>query len=289
MQTTYTVVLLVLGFIGVISFIALKRSSADVLVDLTEDEAQPRIRRRHRKLFSESDNLTTDEKSFLSEIEISIFKRMGGVGAVIVGIVALIVSFLLGAAPGRSVFIGILSASIVHLLTSKLSRLSIGKRKRDLDFFLPVVMERLVMAVQAGLDILPAVRTLVELGKEEGISEKVDPVTTLLGEVHSLCEAGMTFEQALDKVATRIDSGALRHAFVHLAVSHKEGGELVMPLRELSDSTQLFYQEIIEEEIAKMPVKATMPLLCTFAGLVLTFLTTPLIQLMSITAKALPK
>jgi hypothetical protein len=75
-----------------------------------------------------------------------------------------------------------------------------------------------------------------------------------------------------------VECGAVRHCFIHLAVAHEEGGELVMPLKELSDSTQLYYQETVDEEIAKLPVKATMPLLLTFAGLILLFLTSPLVQ-----------
>jgi hypothetical protein len=87
----------------------------------------------------------------------------------------------------------------------------------------------------------------------------------------------------------QVECSALRHAFIHLAVAYSEGGELVMPLRELSDSTQLYYQESIEEEIAKMPVKVTLPLLCTFAGLIIFFLTTPLVQVLEMTSRALPK
>jgi hypothetical protein len=57
-----------------------------------------------------------------------------------------------------------------------------------------------------------------------------------------------------------------------------------MPLKELSDATQSFYQETIEEEIARLPVKATLPLLCTFAGLIIFFITSPLIQVITMTA-----
>ena len=114
---------------------------------------------------------------------------------------------------------------------------------------------------------------------------EVDPVSVLLGIVHRLAENGIGFEQSLGAVSGLIESSALRHAFIHLGVAHREGGELVMPLKELSDSTQLYFQETIESEIAKLPVKATMPLLCTFAGLIIIFVTTPLIQVIGLAGK----
>jgi hypothetical protein len=72
---------------------------------------------------------------------------------------------------------------------------------------------------------------------------------------------------------------------VHLSLAHKEGGELIRPLRELSDATQLSYQERVEEEIAKLPVKAVLPLVITFTGLIICFLTVPLVQVSSLTQK----
>jgi hypothetical protein len=41
----------------------------------------------------------------------------------------------------------------------------------------------------------------------------------------------------------------------------------------------------VEEEIAKLPVKAVLPLVLTFAGLIVCFLTVPLIQVGSLTSK----
>ena len=158
----------------------------------------------------------------------------------------------------------------------------------SLEFYLPLVMERLVMAVQSGLDIIAALGAIINLERDEDGKpvKDPDPVTRLFMVVHRLTERGLTFEQALEEVAQSVESSAVKHCFIHLAVAHSEGGELVMPLKELSDSTQLYYQETVEEQIAKLPVKATLPLLCTFAGLILCFITTPIIQLMSLAGNA---
>ena len=158
--------------------------------------------------------------------------------------------------------------------------------RREIEFFLPVVMERLVMAVEAGLDVIPALGAIVEQARN---GEVEDPVTRLLGIVHHLTEQGCGLDQSLQVVTNIVDCAALRHAFVHLGLAHREGGELIAPLRELSDSTQLYYQETVEEEIAKLPVKATAPLVCTFTGLILFFITSPVVQVMKIAAEAMPK
>jgi Flp pilus assembly protein TadB len=168
------------------------------------------------------------------------------------------------------------------------------KKKRlieEIDFFLPVVMERLVMAAQAGLDIFSGIRVITRLAREEAarLGEQVDPVTQLLERACTLHERGIGFEEALSQVASEVENPALRHAFIHLSVSQKQGGELVQPLRELSDSTQLYYQETVDEQIAKLPVKATLPLVLTFAGLVIFFMTSPLIQIMKLSSNAMVK
>ncbi|MBN8549313.1 MAG: type II secretion system F family protein [Deltaproteobacteria bacterium] len=170
-----------------------------------------------------------------------------------------------------------------------------ARKIRQLEFYLPIVMERIVMAVQAGHDVLAALKTILDLEagthakRAPTVSPFEDPVTQLLSRVYKLAESGVGLEHSLHEVAASVACPAVRHAFIHLAQAHKEGGELVMPLRELSDSTQLYYQESVEEEIAKLPVRATVPLLCTFAGLIIFFLTAPMMQVLDITNKAMPK
>ncbi len=148
---------------------------------------------------------------------------------------------------------------------------------RKMEFYLPVVMERVVMAVSAGLDVLPAMAEASRGG--------ADPISKMFERVVELAGKGITVEHALRTLAHQSNCPALKHAFVHLALAHKEGGELVRPLRELSDATQSYYQETVEEEIARLPVKAVLPLVLTFTGLIICFLTVPLIQVSSITGK----
>lgn len=199
--------------------------------------------------------------------------------------------------PGSNVAIGI-STGMAFLFglgfSKNLERSKKAKFYREIDFFLPLIMERIVMAVQSGLDIIPALRTVLDISgfsdsSDERQAQNQDSVSKLFGITIQLCEAGVGFQESLEVVSSRVGSGPLRHAFVHLGLAQKEGGELIKPLRELSDSTQLYFQESVEEEIARMPVKATMPLLCTFAGLIICFLTVPIVQIVSLTTQALPQ
>jgi Flp pilus assembly protein TadB len=148
---------------------------------------------------------------------------------------------------------------------------------KSMELNLPMTMERIVMAVGSGLDIVPALR--------EASSRVTDPVSVLLSEVVDLAEAGLPVADSLRSVSRGVPCSAVKHCFVHLALAYQQGGELVRPLKELSDATQTYYQESVEEEIAKLPVKAVLPLVLTFAGLIVCFLTIPLIQVGSLTSK----
>ncbi|MCO6430834.1 MAG: type II secretion system F family protein [Deltaproteobacteria bacterium] len=191
-------------------------------------------------------------------------------------------------AAGSSAFI--LSRAIFN----GLRRRALLRYRRSIEFYLPIVMERLVMAAEAGMDILPAIAAVSRKDASQAVDNSAlpravrseDPVSELLLQALEMTERGMTFSESLNFVSAKTDCSALRHAFAHLAVAQKEGGELVAPLRELSDSTQIYYQESIEEEIAKLPVKATLPLLCTFTGLIVCFITSPIIQILGLTSEA---
>lgn len=249
-------------------FAGRRRTARDVLLDLEESEERVTLRSPRRK---------KDPICFIPFLTV--------VGALLLrlffgatGLTGLIVTVLFSFSLGVFIMRGVEKAR---------------KRKHQdkINFFLPLVMERVVMAVQAGLDILPAIGAILKIedAKPRHMSSvEEDPVCKLLERVRSQAESGLTLDESLRKVAESVENAALRHAFIHLSVAYREGGELVMPLRELSDATQLFYQEIVEENIAKMPIKATMPLLLTFAGLIICFITSPIIQILEILQDAMP-
>jgi Flp pilus assembly protein TadB len=204
-------------------------------------------------------------------------------------LIAVVSTNLISAQPsmGRLLATLVIGFAIGTLLNGSAARRAKEKAKSAIDYFLPIVMERIVMAVESGLDIVPAIEAVISLKEDSG--EEPDPVTETLAKIPHYSSAGLGFLEAINLLNKEISSPSLKHALVHLGIAYREGGEIIHPLRELSDATQLYFQESVEEEIAKMPVKATVPLLCTFAGLIISFLTTPLIQVISITSKAMPQ
>ncbi len=184
---------------------------------------------------------------------------------------------LCGFSTGAVLLATVLGAFAGRLYMSRQREVSAKKEIRGLEFYLPAVMERIVMAVGSGLDIVPALQEASRGGK--------DPVSALLAQVVRLSEGGTPVDAAFESVATQTKSVPVRHALTHLALAHRQGGEIVRPLKELSDATQTAYQETVEEMIAKLPVKAVLPLVLTFTGLIICFLTVPLMQVGAIATK----
>lgn len=171
-------------------------------------------------------------------------------------------------------FIGLLAGEL-HVRSR--SRRRVSKASRHIDFHLPMVMERVVMGVSSGLDIIPALAQAARNGSNE--------VSKSFLRIVSLAEGGSPVEQAFRTVSRETHSAPLKHALVHLSLAYQQGGEVIRPLRELSDATQLHYQDRVEEDLAKLPVKGILPLVLTFAGLIICFLTIPLVQVAAISTR----
>lgn len=179
--------------------------------------------------------------------------------------------------------LGLLIALVVglaggELFYSRRKEARAALRVRKMEFYLPMAMERVVMAVSSGLDIVPALREAGRAGR--------DPISELMRWIVQLAEGGTPVDSAFELAANQANCSAVKHALIHLGMAHKQGGEIVRPLKELSDASQLAYQEGIEEQIARLPVKAVLPLVLTFTGLIICFLTVPLLQVMQISKDA---
>lgn len=283
-----TLTMVALGFIAR----ARLRSAKDVLFDLEEmnlEGAKP----DKEKLVARSNKILSDDlgkAGLLDADERSKFKLKNRLIPIFISLVLIVVAMgLTTLKAGQILAICAFGIALGVLLGRSRLRALNQRYIRDIEFHLPIVMERVVMAVQAGLDILPGISAIIDLEHSNKNATKPDPVTRLVGIAFKLTEAGLTFEQSLAEVAKNLECSALKHAFLHLGMAHREGGELMMPLRELSDSTQAYFQESTEEQIAKMPVKATMPLLFTFAGLIVCFITTPLLHVLHVAGDSVNK
>lgn len=256
--------LLIASLGGLLFFVSLRYSggeNAQVAMTLLEDKGSER----------ESDGASFDEE----EVDDSA-KRYN--------------MWLIGAALVCAVRLSLFSFSVAGILVSLVvgafgGELFYSRRKenratlrlRKMDFYLPTVMERIVMGVGSGLDVIPALREAARGGH--------DPISQLFQWIVALSERGTPVEEAFEMASRQRVTSSVKHACIHLSLAYRQGGEIVRPLKELSDATQVAYQEGIEEQIAKLPVKAVVPIVLTFTGLIVCFLTVPLMQVGSITKK----
>ena len=194
---------------------------------------------------------------------------------------------LFGLPPAKALLMALMAFGLSFIISR--NRLVWKKEAFDheIEFFLPMVMERLVMATQSGLDLLASIKALLELEKLQPENDR-DPVTRFLAQAYELNEAGLPFNDALKEVSKSVDSTSLKHAFLHLGHAHKEGAGVVGPLRELADAAQSQFQDKMEEVVAKLPVKATLPLAICFAGLLACMMTVPIITVIELATKAVP-
>lgn len=143
------------------------------------------------------------------------------------------------------VIITFVPALLGYLLSKRLLTPAKDEGERQINFYLPLVMERLCMAIESGNSVHSAMVRVVETEKKRieiknnrGRNEKLDPVTRKFEQVLSLVDKGVPFEGALSEVISDTDNHGIHHIFTHLGLAFRVGGELRKPLRELADSAQ---------------------------------------------------
>lgn len=194
----------------------------------------------------------------------------------------LLLAYILGL--GRDAYVLMtITLSGLYLIRGKLG-LSTEARDSRLDarisYALPLVVEELVMAVRSGHDVYAAIKLIAP--NDQALDDS-NPVYNVFAKVIQQVDEGFSLESVLRKYARTSSNTALRHTLMHLAVAHRDGGGLLFALSELADATQTFYEDKIEEGIAGLPVKATLPLVLIFAGVLMLFMTPPILQVVETT------
>ena len=130
-------------------------------------------------------------------------------------------------------------------------------------YFLPLVIEQISIGVSSSLDIGPCLAMLVNMATERSSH---NPVTEMFIHSEKLMRSGLNLEEALVEVAEANGQQEIKHAFLFLAQCAKHGGEISKQLQELADSVMVQRETQVEAKISALPVKATGPLACVFAG-----------------------
>jgi len=182
-----------------------------------------------------------------------------GAAAVIVGIGAFVV-FRTAMHTSLGVLFGVFVGFALPL--SWLER-RIRARQEDTLYFLPLVIEQIAIGVSSSLDIGPCLSMLVNMATER---ESHNPVTEMFIHSERLMRSGLNLEESLVEVAEANGQHEIKHAFLFLAQCSKHGGEISKQLQELADAVMIQRQVQVEGKISALPVKATGPLGCVFAG-----------------------
>lgn len=168
--------------------------------------------------------------------------------------------------------LGIASLAISYLLLKRQSQPTIKITDRDIFENLPLELENIMMGVQAGNDL---VQTLKKINNPEIYASNLRYV---FSDILDRFSSGMEIGQAIDSVKDKYNNPKLSFVLNYLKISLKQGGEVISQLRELADAVTTQYQNHIEKEINKMPAKALFPLMLILTGMLIIYLTGPLVQ-----------
>ena len=151
--------------------------------------------------------------------------------------------------------------------------------ERELLFQTPIFLESLVLLVESGLGILPALERLV---RNTGAEERENPVNRLYRLVYELSASGMPFTQALETVADASPQRIVRHVMLHLDISGSEGGELIPSLRALSDHSHAQWRLSVEQRVRRLENVVVFPVFGAVIGLMLLTSAVPIVPLLDL-------
>jgi Flp pilus assembly protein TadB len=145
----------------------------------------------------------------------------------------------------------------------------IEKREEDVMYYLPLVIEQIVIGVSGGLDTSPCIKQVLDMAEER---KTFNPVTELLRHAFQVAKSGVAFEDAMNETAALQGHTELRLAFKSLAQVAKHGGEITKQLQELADTVSSQRETQIEGVIKRLELKATGPVGLVFFGFMIIFL-----------------
>lgn len=145
----------------------------------------------------------------------------------------------------------------------------IAQRNEDIMFFLPLVIEQIVIGVSSSLDVGPCIQRVVAMADER---DSHNSVTELLRLAQLHMKSGVSMEEALNEIGRLSGHTELKHAFMSLAQVAKHGGEITKQLQELADAVANQRETRIEAKIKKLELEATGPVGLVFLGFLMILL-----------------
>ncbi len=186
----------------------------------------------------------------------------------IIPFIAFVFCFFLGFDLILSLLFSCQGIVVAYFLTKTIPDIVKSNFLFEITYSLPLFIERLSIALASGETILSAVLGVVNLEKEICIKNKVKlkPLFVIFDKVISLVENGLPFDEALNEIAKQTDSTPLKHAFLFLGNTYRDGGEVQSTLRDLAEDCIRDYDDEVSNYIATLPGKAMLPLAITLGG-----------------------
>lgn len=145
----------------------------------------------------------------------------------------------------------------------------IAQRQEDILFYLPLVIEQIVIGVSSSLDVGPCIMRVIAMADER---DSHNSVTELLALVQHYTRTGTSLEEALGRVGRQSGHTELKHTFMSLAQVARHGGEVTKQLQNLADAVATQRESSIDEKIRKLELKATGPVALVFFGFMIVLL-----------------
>jgi Flp pilus assembly protein TadB len=142
--------------------------------------------------------------------------------------------------------------------------------QQEVLFYLPIVIEQMVIGVSSSLDIGPCIQKIVDMAFDR---DKSNPVVDLLDRVLTRVRAGHSLDESLTEIAERIHIADLKHVFGAIAQVSRHGGEVTKQLQELADAVTTQREVQVESAIKKLELKATGPVAIAFIAFLATLFT----------------
>jgi Flp pilus assembly protein TadB len=158
----------------------------------------------------------------------------------------------------------------------------IAYRKKDsvrsIYYELPLVLEELVLLVESGLSLFPALEEVCYSGS--GSKGKNSLVRKTLRAAYQLAAYGLPISQAFEQVARVCPFPPLRHVLLHLDISSNVGGELLHSLRTLSDQVHQEWKLAVETRIKRLENLVVFPVFASVMGLMMITAAVPLVPVL---------
>lgn len=218
--------------------------------------------------FGRAGLFNSEKRDFFKKVKLFVPFVTGFTGIVIGYKTAGVLGSLFGA--GIGFYLGVVFWLIlIRYLTVKAERKSVLE--------LPVLLESLILLVESGLGLLPALHQLVTTEQDNSSS-----VRYFFKLVHELSARGMPFGTALESVADRCPYTTLRHVFLHLDIGGNEGGALGPALRSLSQYAHTEWRLSVETRVRRLENLVVFPVFGAVIGLILLSAAVPLVPLMEL-------